>query len=47
MTIGMIGRGRVGANMTKRLLGRYPARTWEPREADRLLDRDGRTWRTR
>ena len=28
------------------ILGRYPAGTWGPDEADRLLDRDGRTWRT-
>lgn len=26
-------------------LVRYPAGTWGPREADRLLERDGRTWR--
>ena len=28
------------------ILGRYPAGTWGPREADRLLSRDGRAWRT-
>jgi glucose-6-phosphate 1-dehydrogenase len=28
------------------ILGRYPAGTWGPPEADRLLDRDGRSWRT-
>ena len=26
-------------------LARYPAGTWGPREADRLLERDGRRWR--
>ncbi|HJR24608.1 MAG TPA: glucose-6-phosphate dehydrogenase [Acidimicrobiales bacterium] len=28
------------------ILGRYAAGTWGPPEADRLLDRDGRAWRT-
>ena len=27
-------------------VARYPAGTWGPKEADRLLERDGRTWRT-
>ena len=28
------------------ILGRYAAGTWGPAEADQLLERDGRTWRT-
>jgi glucose-6-phosphate 1-dehydrogenase len=27
------------------VLSRYPAGTWGPREADRLIARDGRQWR--
>jgi glucose-6-phosphate 1-dehydrogenase len=27
-------------------LARYPAGTWGPRQADQLLERDGRQWRT-
>jgi glucose-6-phosphate 1-dehydrogenase len=26
-------------------LSQYPAGTWEPPESDRLLERDGRSWR--
>jgi glucose-6-phosphate 1-dehydrogenase len=27
-------------------LSHYPAGSWGPKEADRLLEREGRTWRT-
>jgi glucose-6-phosphate 1-dehydrogenase len=27
------------------VLARYPAGTWGPRDADRLIERDGRKWR--